>query len=183
MDGNGRWATQRGLPRLAGHARAILGQSEVRPDVVFNALHGRMGDLADSAFGMATLFALDRHGAKQLLDGFAGATDKIIVLDRYVASNAAYSAARLHQDADGEVVRWVADRTEHFLADTESSMVLVDPAAGDGVRALQADDGGLGTATALGLGELDGFDDVLAADAWARDEAAAVIGAERGGDL
>ncbi|MDX2340155.1 AMP-binding protein [Micrococcus sp. M4NT] len=65
--------------------------------------------------------------------------------------------------------RSAAPELRHFLADTESSMVLVDPAAGDGVRALQADDGGLGTATALGLGELDGFDDVLAA-ALARDE-------------
>ncbi|MGW5852960.1 MULTISPECIES: class I adenylate-forming enzyme family protein [Micrococcus] len=65
--------------------------------------------------------------------------------------------------------RSAAPELRHFLADTESSMVLVDPAAGDGVRALQADDGGLGTATALALGELDGFDDVLAA-ALARDE-------------
>jgi dTMP kinase len=30
-----------------------------------------------------------------------------VILDRYVASNAAYSAARLHQGADGEVVEWV----------------------------------------------------------------------------
>ena len=33
----------------------------------------------------------------------------MVILDRYVASNAAYSAARLHQDADGEVVAWVRD--------------------------------------------------------------------------
>ena len=31
----------------------------------------------------------------------------MVLLDRYVASNAAYSAARLGQDADVEVVDWV----------------------------------------------------------------------------
>ena len=30
-----------------------------------------------------------------------------MILDRYVASNAAYSAARLHQGADGDIVAWV----------------------------------------------------------------------------
>ena len=35
------------------------------------------------------------------------ATHDVVVLDRYVASNAAYSAARLHQGADGDVVAWV----------------------------------------------------------------------------
>lgn len=78
----------------------------VHAQLASDALHGRMGDLVDSAFGMATLFALDRHGAKQLLDGFAGATDKIIVLDRYVASNAAYTRART---GDPAAVRWVHD--------------------------------------------------------------------------
>lgn len=78
----------------------------VHAQLASDALHGRMGDLADSAFGMATLFALDRHGAKQLLDGFAGAPDKIIVLDRYVASNAAYTRART---GDPAAVRWVHD--------------------------------------------------------------------------
>ncbi|MCT2155031.1 dTMP kinase [Corynebacterium sanguinis] len=68
------------------------------------ALHGRMGDLVDSAHGMATLFALDRAGAKPLLDTFATAPDKIIILDRYVASNAAYTAARTGDDA---AARWV----------------------------------------------------------------------------
>ncbi len=33
----------------------------------------------------------------------------VVILDRYVASNAAYSAARLHQTADGDVVEWVRD--------------------------------------------------------------------------
>ena len=71
-----------------------------------DALHGRMGDLTDSAFGMATMFALDRHGAKELLDGFAGHRDRIIILDRYVASNAAYTSART---GDAAAVKWVHD--------------------------------------------------------------------------
>ena len=37
------------------------------------------------------------------------ATNDVVILDRYVASNAAYSAARLHQGVDGDVVAWVRD--------------------------------------------------------------------------
>ncbi len=55
---------------------------------------------------MAVLFALDRADARDEIATCAPAYD-VVILDRYVASNAAYSAARLHQDADGEVVAWV----------------------------------------------------------------------------
>src|SRR5690606_17481674 len=37
------------------------------------------------------------------------ADNDLVVLDRYVASNAAYNAARLGQTADGEIVRWVGE--------------------------------------------------------------------------
>lgn len=50
---------------------------------------------------------------------------------------------------------------EHFLADTEARMLLVDPTVGEGVQALAAADSG--PAQLLALGALDGFDDVLAA--------------------
>ena len=70
-----------------------------------DALHGRMGDLTDSAYAMATLFALDRHGAKEQLERYVD-SNEILLLDRYVASNAAYSAARLRDDA---VTDWVHD--------------------------------------------------------------------------
>lgn len=73
--------------------------------LVQEALHGRMGDLTDSAYAMATLFALDRHGAREQLEPYID-SDRIILLDRYVASNAAYSAARLRDDA---VMDWVHD--------------------------------------------------------------------------
>ena len=55
---------------------------------------------------MAVLFALDRAGARDEIGHLRAAYD-VVILDRYVASNAAYSAARLHQQADGDVVEWV----------------------------------------------------------------------------
>jgi dTMP kinase len=55
---------------------------------------------------MAVLFALDRAGARDEIGHLTAAYD-VVLLDRYVASNAAYSAARLHQGADGDVVEWV----------------------------------------------------------------------------
>ncbi len=81
------------------------GQS-VAADVAAEALHGQHGDLASSVYAMAMLFALDRAGAVEQIRGLCRDHD-VVILDRYVASNAAYSAARLHQGADGEVAAWV----------------------------------------------------------------------------
>ncbi|MBS9534872.1 dTMP kinase [Mycobacterium sp. M1] len=81
------------------------GDSETA-DLAAEALHGRHGDLADSVYAMAVLFALDRGGARAQIRLLMREYD-VVILDRYVASNAAYSAARLHQDAAGEVVDWV----------------------------------------------------------------------------
>ena len=78
----------------------------ITADIAAEALHGAHGDLADSVHAMAVLFALDRAGAKAEIAHLA-ATYDVVILDRYVASNAAYSAARLHQGVDGEVVEWV----------------------------------------------------------------------------
>lgn len=80
----------------------------VHADVAAEALHGRHGDLADSVYAMAVLFAMDRAGARDEIEQLRITYD-VVILDRYVASNAAYSAARLHQGADGEVVAWVRD--------------------------------------------------------------------------
>lgn len=77
-------------------------------DLAAEALHGSHGDLAESAYAMAVLFALDRANAKDEI-GHLNAAYDVVILDRYVASNAAYSAARLHQGADGEVVSWVRE--------------------------------------------------------------------------
>lgn len=75
-------------------------------DLVREALYGRIGDLSDSVYGMAVLYALDRAQAADELAATLAEHD-VLLLDRYVASNAAYGAARLHQDADGEFVEWV----------------------------------------------------------------------------
>jgi dTMP kinase len=70
---------------------------DVHAELVRDALYGRLGDLADSVHGMAVLFALDRLRAAH----------DVLLLDRYVASNAAYGAARLAEDAGGGFVDWV----------------------------------------------------------------------------
>ena len=78
----------------------------VAADLAAEALHGGHGDLSSSVYAMAVLFALDRAGAHDEIGHLDAAYD-VVILDRYVASNAAYSAARLHQGADGDVVEWV----------------------------------------------------------------------------
>ncbi|MDQ3885581.1 MAG: dTMP kinase [Actinomycetota bacterium] len=79
---------------------------DVHAELARDALYGRMGDLVASVYGMATLFALDRRAAADDLRMLVGQHD-VVLCDRYVASNAAYGAARLHQDAAGEFVTWV----------------------------------------------------------------------------
>ncbi len=115
LDGAGKRTLSRGLRaacETAGRTVATLafpryGES-VTADLASEALHGRHGDLASSVYAMAVLFALDRSGAAEQIAALRASHD-VVLLDRYVASNAAYSAARLHQDADGEMVEWVAD--------------------------------------------------------------------------
>ncbi|TFV58678.1 dTMP kinase [Mycobacterium sp. PS03-16] len=93
----GRSVTSLAFPRY---------HQSITADLAAEALHGGHGDLAESVYAMAVLFALDRAGAREQIGELTAAHD-IVILDRYVASNAAYSAARLHQDAGGEVVEWV----------------------------------------------------------------------------
>ncbi|TGD86866.1 dTMP kinase [Mycolicibacterium sp. CH28] len=115
LDGAGKRTLTQGLQRsLEADGRSVTtlafpryGES-VHADLASEALHGRHGDLSDSVYAMAVLFALDRAGAKDQLAALALEYD-VVILDRYVASNAAYSAARLHQDASGEVVEWVGE--------------------------------------------------------------------------
>ena len=113
VDGSGKRTLTEGLRRsfeAAGNTVATLafpryGRS-ITADLAAEALRGRHGDLAESVYAMATLFALDRAGAVGEIQGLTAGHD-VLILDRYVASNAAYSAARLHQDAAGEAVAWV----------------------------------------------------------------------------
>lgn len=113
VDGSGKRTLTEGLRtafEATGKSVATLafpryGQS-VTADVAAEALHGEHGDLAQSVYAMAMLFALDRAGAVAEIDCLKRDYD-VVILDRYVASNAAYSAARLHQSGAGEVVGWV----------------------------------------------------------------------------
>ncbi|OLR90419.1 dTMP kinase [Actinokineospora bangkokensis] len=80
--------------------------ASVTADLVRDGLYGRLGGLGESVYGMAVLYALDRQGARDDLRAALDAHD-VVLLDRYVASNAAYGAARLGEAADGPFVRWV----------------------------------------------------------------------------
>ncbi len=122
VDGAGKRTLTEGLRATfekAGKSVATLafpryGQSATA-DIAAEALHGQHGDLASSVYAMAMLFALDRAGAIEEIEALRHDHD-VVILDRYVASNAAYSAARLHQDAAGEAVAWVGELEYHRFA-------------------------------------------------------------------
>lgn len=79
---------------------------EVHADLISDALHGRVTNLADSPYAMAALFALDRHAALGDLAELAR-THHLVLLDRWVASSAAFTAARLGGEAQREAQREV----------------------------------------------------------------------------
>jgi dTMP kinase len=113
VDGAGKRTLSEGLRtafEAAGKSVATLAfpryGGSVTADLAAEALHGHHGDIASSVYAMAMLFALDRADAVSQIHELCRNHD-VVILDRYVASNAAYSAARLHQGADGEVVDWV----------------------------------------------------------------------------
>lgn len=81
-------------------------RESIHAQIAAEALHGKMGDLVDSAHGMAVMFALDRAGAGEELRQWAASSSDVLLLDRYVASNAAYTSARTSNVADRA---WVAD--------------------------------------------------------------------------
>lgn len=81
-------------------------RESIHAQIAAEALHGKMGDLVDSAHGMAVMFALDRAGAGEELRQWAASPSDVLLLDRYVASNAAYTSARTSNVADRA---WVAD--------------------------------------------------------------------------
>lgn len=76
-------------------------------DFADQALHGQLGDTADSAWAMALLFALDRKERREAIVDAAREND-VLIIDRYVASNAAYSLARTQDPA---IVGWI-EKTE-----------------------------------------------------------------------
>lgn len=82
---------------------------DVHADLVRDALYGRLGDLSDSVYGPALLFALDRRAAAAQIRAMVTEFD-LVVLDRYVSSNAAYGAARLGApEVETGFPEWVRD--------------------------------------------------------------------------
>jgi dTMP kinase len=112
LDGAGKRTLADGLTAALGGTVARFAfpryTQDVHAELVRDALYGRMGDLAASVHGMAVLFALDRRAAAPALRA-ALETHDVVLVDRYVASNAAYGAARLHEDAAGALVKWVRE--------------------------------------------------------------------------
>jgi dTMP kinase len=133
VDGAGKRTLSEGLRTAFEHAGKSVatlafpryGQS-VTADIAAEALHGEHGDLASSVYAMAMLFALDRAAAVGEI-GALGRDHDVVILDRYVASNAAYSAARLHQDSAGQAVTWVRELEYHrFRLPPPDWQVLLD---------------------------------------------------------
>lgn len=143
VDGAGKRTLTNGLRTSfegAGKSVASLafpryGRS-VEADLAAEALRGGHGDLAESVYAMAALFALDRAGARDEVARLAETHD-VVILDRYVASNAAYSAARLHQGVDGDVVAWVGQLEYGRLGLTkpDAQVLLAVPAEVAAARA------------------------------------------------
>jgi dTMP kinase len=116
FEADGKTVTTLAFPRY---------KQSVHADVAAEALHGQHGDLSQSVYAMAMLFALDRADARDEIGRLRDEHD-VVILDRYVASNAAYSAARLHQGVDGEVVEWVrALEFDRFALPTPDWQVLL----------------------------------------------------------
>ncbi len=133
LDGAGKRTLSDGLRKaLAGRAARTVQfafpryDADVHAELAHDALHGRLGDLAGSVHGMALLFALDRRAAVVQLRR-ALTTCDVVLVDRYVASNAAYGAARLRQGADGELVAWVRTlEIERFRIPVPDLQLLLD---------------------------------------------------------
>lgn len=98
----------------------------VHADLAAEALRGDHGDTASSVHAMALLFALDRRDAADELRKLLS-RNHIVLLDRYVASNAAYTAARLEQSADGEAVEWIRSlEFDRFGVPVPDVQILLD---------------------------------------------------------
>jgi dTMP kinase len=131
LDGAGKATLVDALARAArarGASVATLAfpryDDDVHAALAGEALHGEHGDTAASVHAMALLFALDRRDAAPLLADLRAGHDLVLV-DRYVASNAAYGSARLHQGV-GEFAAWVhATEVERFGVPAPDAQVLV----------------------------------------------------------
>ncbi|MGA9871037.1 MAG: dTMP kinase [Rhodococcus sp. (in: high G+C Gram-positive bacteria)] len=101
-------------------------EQSVHADLAAEALRGQHGDVAGSVHAMALLFALDRRDAAEELRTL-GSTNDVVLLDRYVASNAAYTAARLHEEIGGGAVEWIRSlEFDRFGVPIPNVQILLD---------------------------------------------------------
>jgi dTMP kinase len=145
LDGSGKQTLTRALAdqaRAGGASVATMAfpryGTDVHADLVQDALYGRLGDLSDSVYGPALLFALDRRAAAAEIRQLTADHD-LVLLDRYVSSNAAYGAARLGApEVETEFPKWVRDleigRFEVPIPDHQ--ILLATPPALAAARAL-----------------------------------------------
>ncbi|WP_261565581.1 dTMP kinase [Frankia gtarii] len=117
IDGAGKYTLTRGLvARLtdSGRSVATLAYPRYNAEPLGPAVRGllggdaRLAPLAAAPRATAMMFALDRAASRPELDALAGAND-VVILDRYIASNAAYGAARLPAAERAGFPAWVAD--------------------------------------------------------------------------
>lgn len=131
LDGAGKATLVAALQRAArsrGASVATLAfpryEDDVHAALAGEALRGAHGDTGASVHGMALLFALDRRAAQEELEARRRDRDLVLV-DRYVASNAAYGSARRHETT-GPFAAWVhATEIERFGLPVPDAQVLV----------------------------------------------------------
>ncbi|MDN5857664.1 MAG: dTMP kinase [Pseudonocardia sp.] len=113
-------------------------------DLVREGLYGRLAAVNASVPAMALLYALDRRAAAPELEKALIERD-IVLVDRFTASNAAYGAARLREDADGAFAAWVGDLESELGVPQPDRQLLLDvprDVAGQRARARERRDPG-----------------------------------------
>ncbi|CAO5156767.1 Thymidylate kinase [Frankia sp. AiPs1] len=117
VDGAGKnTLTGRLVERLtdAGRRVATLAYPRYTAEPLGPAMRGLLtgdaglGAVAASPRATALMFALDRAASRPALDAVLAAHE-VVLLDRYVASNAAYGAARLPAAERATFPAWIAD--------------------------------------------------------------------------
>ncbi|WKD59715.1 dTMP kinase [Corynebacterium caspium] len=105
------------------------------------ALKGDNPEVLNSPYAMASIFALDRLAVRAQLCAAAADPQKLVLLDRYVASNAAYSMARVGQEnaPHGEISQWIYDLefTKFQLPIPALQVFLATPPNTAAIRAAQ----------------------------------------------
>jgi dTMP kinase len=94
-------------------------------DLVREGLYGRLAAVNASVPAMSMLYALDRRAAAPELEK-ALAEHDVVLVDRFTASNAAYGAARLHEDAGGAFAAWVGELETELGVPAPDHQLLLD---------------------------------------------------------